>query len=154
MRVRVQGEITSVEQSSSYRFRPQGSFYTSRAVVQGYTNRGQIIGSGLGPGSSGAWFAADVFRGGLQAGITWSRVRFNNDAFFLRPYATRCGHDVTVAPGVRASFSNSRIRVGAELSLASRYNSFFQNKNSCEAGGEGSDRSNTSFTLTLASLGW
>ncbi len=48
---RAQGEVTSVEQSTTYRFRQQGSFYASRAVIQGYTNRGQMLGSGLGPGS-------------------------------------------------------------------------------------------------------
>jgi len=153
-RVRVQGEITSVEQSTTYRFRPQGSFYTSRAVVQGYTNEGQIIGAGLGPGSSGGWVAADFLRGGWQAGLTWSRVRFNNDSFFLLGYAMRCGHDVTVAPGARASFSGSRLRVGAELSFANRYNTFFQNRSSCEAGGSGSDRSNTNFSVTIAALAW
>ncbi len=152
-RFRLQGEITSVEQSSSYRFRPQGSFYASRAVVQGYTHKGQLLGSGLGPGSSGAWAAGDFMRGGWQAGVTWSRVRFNNDAFFLQEYASRCGHDVTVAPGIRGSFSSSRLRVGAALSFADRYNTFFQNKGSCDAGGSGSDRSNTSLSITVAALG-
>ena len=152
--LRAQGEITSVEQSTTYRFRQQGSFYSSRAVIQGYTNRGQLLGSGLGPGSSGAWLAGDLIAGGWQAGLTWSRVRFNNDAFFLLPHATRCGHDVTVAPGARASFTTSRIRVGASLSFANRYNTFFQNKSSCEDGGNGSDRSNTNFSITLAALGF
>ena len=151
-RFRAQGEVTSVEQSTTYRFRQQGSFYTSRAVVQGYTNRGQMLGSGLGPGSSGAWLAGDVISGGFHGGLTWSRVRFNNDAFFLLPYASRCGHDVTVAPGGRAGFASSRFRIDAALSFASRYNTFFQNKASCEAGGSGSDRSNTHFVLTVAAL--
>jgi hypothetical protein len=48
---RFQTEITNVEQSSSYRFRPIGSFYTSRAVIQGYTNEGQMLGSASGPGT-------------------------------------------------------------------------------------------------------
>jgi hypothetical protein len=152
-RFRAQGEVTSIEQSTTYRFRQQGSFYTSRAVIQGYTNRGQMLGSGLGPGSSGAWLAGDIITSGWHAGITWSRVRFNNDAFFLQPYATRCGHDVTVAPGGRAGYSNLRFRLDASLSFVSRYNTFFQNKNSCESGGNGSDRSSTHFTLTLAALG-
>lgn len=153
-RVRVQGEITNVEQSTTYRFRPQGSFYTSRAVVQGYTNEGQLIGAGLGPGSSGGWFAADYLRSEWQLGVTWGRVRFDNDAFFLRPYANRCGHDVTVFPGARAGFTNEYLHVFAQVSPGSRYNTFFQNKTSCEAGGDGSDRSNTSFSLTVASFGW
>jgi hypothetical protein len=151
-RVRLQGELTSVEQSTTYRFRDQGSFYTSRAVPQGYTNEGQLIGAGIGPGSSGGWLAADYFRGSWQAGVTWGRQRFNNDAFFLLSHASRCGHDVTVYPGVRGSYSNHFLRLGAALSPVSRYNTFFQNKSSCDSGGEGSDRSNMNLSITAAAL--
>jgi hypothetical protein len=151
---RVQGEITNVEQSTTYRFRPIGSFYTSRAVIQGYTNEGQVIGAGIGPGSSGEWIAGDYFKGGWQFGLTAGRFRFNNDAFFLLSYTSRCGHDVTTFPGMRAAYSNSYFRVRADYTSASRYNTFFQNKNSCESGGEGSDRSNKNLSVTLTTFGW
>lgn len=153
-RFRVLGEITSTEQSSTYRFRPIGSFYTSRAVPQGFTNGGQILGSGLGPGSSGGFLALDYFRGPLQGGLTFGRTRFNNDAFFLLAYSDRCGHDVITYPGVRGSFSNRRLRVSVEFISASRYNTFFQNKGSCEAGGAGSDRHNNQLSVTMTALGW
>lgn len=153
-RIRLQGEVTNVEQSTSYRFRPGGSFYTSRAVPQGYTNEGQLLGAGLGPGSSGQWLAGDYFNGGWQVGVNIGRTRFNNDAFFLLPFATRCGHDVTVYPGVRASYSNSYIRLAADFAAASRYNTFFQNKASCESGGDGSDRSNRYLNITLTTFGF
>ena len=151
-RIRLQGEVTNVEQSTTYRFRPQGSFYTSRSVPQGYTNEGQLIGAGLGPGSSGGWLAADYFRGSWQAGLTWGRQRFDNDAFFLLQHASRCGHDVTVYPGARASYSGRIMRLSAGLSKMNRLNTFFQNKLSCESGGEGSDRSNVNLTFTAAAL--
>lgn len=153
-RFRVLGEITSVEQSSTYRFRPIGSFYTSRSVPQGFTNEGQVLGSGLGPGSSGGYLAADYFRGAWQVGLNFGTTRFNNDAFFLLPYANHCGHDVTVYPGVRGSYSSRYMRIGLDFASASRYNTFFQNKASCEAGGAGSDRHNNSLSLTVATFGW
>ncbi|MBA3341127.1 MAG: hypothetical protein H0T48_04760 [Gemmatimonadaceae bacterium] len=153
-RVRLQGELTSVEQSTTYRFRPVGSFYTSRAVLQGYTNEGQLIGAGLGPGSSGGWLAGDYFRGGWQFGLSIGRTRFNNDAFFLQRYASRCGHDVTIYPGLRASYSNRYLRLGAEFAAVDRYNTFFQNNASCDAGGAGTDRSNKNLWVTLATFGW
>lgn len=153
-RLRIQGELTNVEQSTTYRFRPGGSFYTSRAVIQGYTNEGQLVGAGLGPGSSGQWLAGDYYNGPWQFGLNIGRTRFNNDAFFLQSYATRCGHDVTVYPGIRASYSNSYIRLAADFASASRYNTFFQNKSSCESGGEGSDRSNRYLAITLTTFGF
>lgn len=153
-RFRVMGEITNVEQSSTFRFRPIGSIYTSRSVPQGFTNDGQVLGAGVGPGSSGQYIAADYFRGPWQVGLNLGRTRFNNDAFFLLPYANRCGHDVTVYPGARGSFTSRYARVGLELASASRYNTFFQNKESCDAGGAGSDRHNNWISLTIATFGW
>ena len=153
-RFRLLGEITSVEQSSTYRLRPIGSFYTSRAVPQGFTNDGQVLGTALGPGSSGGYFAADYFRGAWQFGVNFGRTRFNNDAFFLLPHADRCGHDVTVYPGMRASFTTRVMRIGAEFVSASRYNTFFQNKSSCESGGAGSDRHNNLLSITVTTLGF
>lgn len=153
-RLRMQAELTNVEQSTSYRFRPGGSFYTSRATPQGYTNEGQLVGAGLGPGSSGQWLAGDYLTGGWLFGVNVGRIRFNNDAFFKQSYATRCGHDVTVYPGIRASYANSFFRLAADFSAASRYNTFFQNKASCESGGEGSDRSNRYLAITLTTFGF
>lgn len=159
-RVRIHGEATNEEQSTTYRFRPIGSFYTSRSVIQGYTNFGQIIGSGIGPGSSSQWFAADYFKSGWQGGVTVGRTRFDNDALFLlqfdaaTAYAEHCAHDVSTYPGLRGGYSNSYFRVRVDYSHVNRYNTFFQNRISCSAGGGGSDRTNNNLTVTLATFGW
>jgi hypothetical protein len=157
-RVRLQGEVTNEEQTGSYRFRPVGSLYTSRSVIQGYTNYGQIIGSGIGPGSSSQWVAGDYFRGGWQGGITIGRTRFNNDAYYLLPfelsYANQCAHDVTFYPGLRGGYANSYFRLRVDYAHANRYNTFFQNRVSCAKGGDGSDRVNKNLTVTLSTFGW
>jgi len=154
-RVRLQGEVTNVEQSTTYRFRPNGSFYTSRAVVQGYTNEGQLVGAGLGPGSSGQWIAADYIHRNLQLGVNLGRIRFNNDAFFEQREPNRCFHDVTVYPGVRASYSNRFFRFGADFASTSRYNTFFQRIRGCEAGpGAIGDRSSRHLAFTLTTFGF
>jgi Capsule assembly protein Wzi len=158
MRLRLQGEATNEEQSTTYRFRPVGSYYTSRSVIQGYTNFGQIIGSGIGPGSSAQWLDADFFKGGWLAGITVGRTRFNNDAYFMLPfalsYANQCAHDVTMYPGVRGGYSNSFFRIKVDYQHANRYNTFFQNRESCAKGGAGSDRVNKNLQVTLSTFGW
>jgi hypothetical protein len=157
-RVRVQGETTNEEQSTTYRFRPIGSYYTSRAVIQGYTNYGQVIGSGIGPGSSSQWFAIDYYKRSWQAGITFGRTRFNNDAMFLLPfplaYVEHCAHDVTMYPGFRGAYGNSYFRLRLDFAHANRNNAFFQNRVSCTTGGGGSDRVNNNLTVTLSTFGW
>lgn len=154
-RFRFQGELTNVEQSSTYRFGPIGSFYTSRAVKQGYTNEGQMLAAGIGPGSSGEWLAFDWFVGGLQAGANFSRTRFNNDAFFLKTNPHRCFHDVTVAPGLRGGWTNRLFRLRADYSKVTRYNTFWQRVRGCGSDDTAiGDRSSHSFVLTLSALGW
>ena len=154
-RFRVQGEFTNVEQSGSYRFRPIGSFYTSRAVIQGYTNEGQMLGAGVGPGSSGEWFAADYMRNDFEVGVNFGRTRPNTDAFFARSNPNRCFHDVMVYPGARAAFSTRYFRLKADYSRPTRYNAFFQRVRGCETDETAiGDRSWHYLTLTLSLLGW
>ena len=155
-RVRLQAEFTNVEQSSTYRFRPNGSFYTSRAVVQGYTNEGQMLATGVGPGSSGQFIAADYFsRGGLQFGANFGRTRFNNDAFFLKSNPHRCFHDVTIYPGLRAGWATRFFRLRADYSKLTRYNTFWQRVRGCEDDVTAiGDRSSNHFAVTLSTLGW
>lgn len=154
-RFRFQSEFTNLEQSGSYRFRPVGSFYTSRAAIQGYTNEGQMLGAGLGPGSSGEWFAADYMRSNVEFGLNFGRTRVNNDAQFQVLNASRCTFDVTLYPGARAMFTTSFLRVQANYSRVTRYNAFFQRVAGCE-GGETAigDRSWHYLNLTLSVLGF
>lgn len=155
-RMRLQAEFTNVEQSSSYRFRPNGSFYTSRAVVHGYTNQGQMLGAGIGPGSSGQFMAADYFsQGGFQLGATFGRTRFNNDAFFLKSNPHRCFHDVTIYPGLRTGLGTRFFRLRADYSKLTRYNAFWQRVTGCGSDETAiGDRSSHHFSITLSTLGW
>jgi hypothetical protein len=156
-RLRIQAEFTNVEQSSTYRFRPNGSFYTSRAVPQGYTNEGQMLATGVGPGSSGQWLAMDYFTqgGGIQFGANFGRTRFNNDAFFLKSNPHRCFHDVTVYPGLRAAWATRFFRLRADYSKLTRYNAFWQRVRGCEDDETAiGDRSSNHFTVTLTTFGW
>ena len=43
--LRVQGEATFLEQSTTFRFRPLGSWYTGATQRWGYTQQGQVIGA-------------------------------------------------------------------------------------------------------------
>jgi hypothetical protein len=147
--------MTNVEQSSTYRFGPIGSFYTSRAVVQGYTNEGQMLATGIGPGSSGEWVAADWFLGDVNFGAHFGRTRFNNDAFFLKTNPHRCFHDVTLYPGVEGGWTNRFFRISAEYSKLTRYNAFWQRVRGC--GNDETaigDRSSQHFSITLSTLAW
>jgi hypothetical protein len=153
--VRLQGEMTNVEQDGSYRFRPTGSFYTSRAVVQGYTNEGQVLGAGSGPGSSSEWLALDYLPSRFLLGANFGRTRYNNDAFFLKSNPHRCFHDVAVYPGLRTGMKTRFMSLRAEYSRIKRYNSFWQRTRGCGTNESAiGDRSSHHFSVTVSALGW
>ena len=153
--IRFQTEFTNVEQSGSYRFRPIGSFYTSRAVVQGYTNEGQMLGAGAGPGSQAEWFATHYMTRKFQFGVNFGRTRPNTDAFFARSNPNRCFHDVMVYPGARAGFSTRFFKVQADYSKLTRYNAFFQRIRGCQSDETATgDRHWHYLSLSLSLLGW
>ncbi len=154
-RFRVQAEFTNLEQSGTYRFRPIGSFYTSRAAIQGYTNEGQMLGAGVGPGSSGEWFAADYVAKNFEIGGNFGRTRPNTDAFFARANPNRCFHDSMVYPGARAGVTTRFFRVEADYSRITRYNAFFQRVRGCVTDESAiGDRSWHYLSLKMSLLGW
>jgi len=131
-RTRVQLETTYLEKSATLRDRPVGTWYTSRAVAQGYTNQGQVIGAAIGPGASSQWFAVDYFAPRWQAGLFASRVRWDGEALYTFPSTNAagnpnkwCSHDTSVLVGVRGAYSAFFGRLELSYELEQRYNVFF-----------------------------
>lgn len=151
--VRAQAEVTAVNQSTTYRFRPTGSFYTSRAVLQGYTQRGQVIGAAIGPGGSSQFLAADVVHGRGSAGVFLGRIRWDDDSFYEipRPQGNGlCKHDVTVLAGVRGGWRSALGTAAGSMGWGNRINTFYQNFGFCPENSDHVDTRNATLTLTLS----
>jgi hypothetical protein len=135
-RLRVQAEATFVEQSTTYRFRPLGSWYTSHAVAQGYTQRGQPIGAAIGPGSSSQFVAIDHLAARWQLGAYLTRVRWLDDAETQKPYPAAnvgyCSHDVSTLPGLRGRAETPFGSLFADYSSGWRLNVFFDKTTLCD----------------------
>jgi len=58
------------------------SWYTSALVPQGYTNNGQIIGSGVGPGSNSQIIHISWLKGFKTIGASVERVAHNKDFYY------------------------------------------------------------------------
>jgi hypothetical protein len=135
--LRVQGEATFLEQSSTFRQRPIGSWYTSRAVEQGYTHKGQVIGAAIGPGSSSQFVAMDLIAPKWQAGAYLNRIRWLEDAHSQGNYdydaghRGMCEHDVSFLPGIRAAAVTKIGTIQADYSAGWRLNVFFEHPGTC-----------------------
>jgi hypothetical protein len=155
-RVRVRGEVSFLEQSATYRFRPIGTWYTSPRVVQGYTNRGQTIGAAIGPGGSSQYVGIDYLAGAWQVGVFGERTRSFEDAHSLDPGSGWCNHDVSIMPGAALAVRTPVGTLGASYSSGWRHNMYFL----AREGGytcpfiKGFDVRSNSLSITFAALSW
>ena len=147
--IRLRGELTYLEQSSIFRERPTPGYYTSRFVVQGYTQRGQVVGAAIGPGASSPWVGADFFTRRWNAGVFAGRIRWENDAYYRQATGISfLAHDVSILGGVRGTVVLPWAQLSAELTTAKRYNYLFQNPLT-GFGEPGTDIRNTTLDLTV-----
>ena len=148
--VRLQAELTNLEQSITYTDRPTPpDFYAGRATAHGYTQRGKVIGAAIGPGGSSEWLAGDYVAPAWQAGLFAGRVRWEDNAMYRQPRATWFSHDVSVFVGLRGAIRLARWDVSAEASIARRINALFQNGVNI-LGGRTIDVVNTTLGLMLS----
>jgi hypothetical protein len=62
-------EWTQMEQTASRLIRNAGSWYRHGYVYDGYTNKGEVLGAGIGPGSNSHYFALSRIRNKEKLGI-------------------------------------------------------------------------------------
>lgn len=82
-------EWNSLIQSRDYeidsKLSPGGTYYTHGAIRQGFTNLGQMLGAGIGPGSEAETFLLDYYSEWGKAGIMVQRIVWNKDYLYGTP---------------------------------------------------------------------
>jgi hypothetical protein len=121
------GELSNLEQPIEIRGQQTQDFYTSSDIAQGWTQRGQLLGSGPGPGGQSQWLSVDWITRARTIGVFIERVRWNEDAFTRQytPFLFR--EDVTLHAGLRGETTWDGRAVRVELSGGKRLNYLFQN---------------------------
>jgi hypothetical protein len=156
---RVQAENTSVEQSATFRDRAVGVWYTSRKVIQGYTNRGQPLGASVGPGSSGQNINIDYMRPLWAVGVKAGRMRLNEDVRSIAAVDPRywfkawCTHDINLYYGLRGSKQSGFGFAALDLTFGNRIQPWFQYKGGCPSGDGEVDIRNNTVSITFVPFG-
>jgi hypothetical protein len=151
-RFRLQAEGTYLEPDPSIRVRPVATSYTSRSVIQGYTNRGRTLGAGIGPGSSSQWLAADVFGTTATFGVFAGRIRWDNAALWDPIVPQPKNEDVSLLGGLRGSMRVRGVQVLVEYTHAIRLDYLYQDRIANDAAGThaGVDIVNRTLSFTLS----
>ena len=80
-------EWTQMEQNASRLIRGAGSWYEHGWVYDGYTNRGEVLGSGIGPGSNSQFFSIQKINENNKIGISFEIIDHDND-FYHNAFAS------------------------------------------------------------------
>jgi hypothetical protein len=151
---RLQSELSYLEPDPSIRLRPTPATYTSDHVLQGFTERGQILGAATGPGSSSQWLAGDLFGRRWRFGVFGNRIRWDNAALFEPVTPSFRRMDVTMSGGARASFALYGMTISASFEHATRFNYLFQSYILGPSTFGGIDLVNNTLSLSLSSEQW
>ena len=81
-------ELTQLEKAGTRDIRASESWYNNNTVKDGYTNRGQVLGAGIGPGSNMQSLDVNWVKGLKKIGLTFERLVNNNDLFYKFAYAS------------------------------------------------------------------
>jgi len=78
----LRAETTNLAGTLTYNFRDGDAVYTHSIVAEGYTNRGQLLGAAIGPGSNAQYMGLDRYTAQGRYGIFAERVRYDDDYAF------------------------------------------------------------------------
>jgi hypothetical protein len=146
-------ENTSLEQSLAQQERFAGVWYTSRRVLQGFTNEGESLGAAVGPGSSGQTAEVNFFTPRAFFGIEFGRSRYNEDVHQAAPmleYLRWCSHDVELAWGVHGGFRSRAGMLSLRAQFQNRLNAYFQSGHGCPRSDAMVDIRNMNLSITFS----
>lgn len=112
-------EFTQMELPNADLIKQSASWYTNSYVRQGYTNYGQVLGAGIGPGTNSQLIDISWVKGFTKVGVKFERVVRNSDfyynAFVITQDFTR--HWVDLSTTLHANWQFERFLLSSEMGL-------------------------------------
>lgn len=107
---------------------PASAFYEHHIVTQGFTQRGQVMGAGIGPGSSQVWFGLDRFARWGKVGGGFLRTVYDNNRFYAEPRSHH-RHEVEPSFGVDALVFRGPLDLTASVTRSRLLNKWYVERN-------------------------
>jgi hypothetical protein len=125
---RVYGELIHLGESAPVRAgRGFFSYYTHSTVIQGHTNRGQLLGAAIGPGSDAQLLGIDIFTESGRSAARIERTRYDDDTYY-RQFARRFGetrHDAEISVSASRLHRFGEFELEGEVMMSRRYDRDF-----------------------------
>jgi hypothetical protein len=124
-RIRLTAELAhTLEKPTNNPTRDVPIFYAHWDELQGYTNRGQMLGAGVGPQADSEFLALDLFHTRGRTGL-WAERVLRNDRYFYDNVHVSRKEDAEIALGLRGLASWQQLDFDWSFGLAHRYNMNF-----------------------------
>ena len=81
--IEFQWEWTQLEQTAGRLIRDAGSWYMHGKVYHGFTNKGEVIGAGIGPGSNSQYLSVSNLKKSKKIGFAIEIIDQDNDFYYL-----------------------------------------------------------------------
>ncbi|WP_462247696.1 hypothetical protein [Ekhidna sp.] len=118
-------EHSNLSRNATSIWRPSGMYYTHEVNKQGYTNDGQMIGAGIGPGGNSDHINIRVEDADFVAGILLQRIENNRD--YLTYYIQNANlHDIEYSLGFSLQKTISNVLISGEVTFSHNYNKYYQ----------------------------
>ncbi|MEM0939863.1 MAG: hypothetical protein AAF600_22105 [Bacteroidota bacterium] len=118
-------EHINLSRNQSYLYRATPSFYAHGVNTQGYTNNGQLLGAGIGPGGNSDHIFVRVDKKSDESfGFLIQRIENNRD-YFVTTIQDKGKHDIEYSLGTGFSKKLNNIQVLAELTLSHNFNRYY-----------------------------
>jgi hypothetical protein len=124
-------EATELQNSSTQQLRFLEGWYTHYQVRHGYTQLGQVIGAGIGPGGSSQIVGINWIKGIKDMGVSLERIVHNNDFYYdaFGPLRDIGSHWVDISLNMQKNWLQKRFIYSANLSIVKSLNYYWQKDN-------------------------
>ncbi len=122
--IQMAAEFTQMQAPTAELINNPDSWYTDPTVRHGYTNMGQVIGAGIGPGSNSQTIDISWVKGLKNIGIQFERVRYNSDFYYYAFEYVRDfrRHWIDISTNIHADWNFKNIFASAQLGVIRSYN--------------------------------
>lgn len=124
----VMTEFANLGMSKTTLVREQESWYAHYQVRDGFTNKGQVVGAAIGPGSNSQTLGGNWLSNKKQIGFRFERVTHNNDFYYdaFAPLKEFMEHWVDLSLGFNSGWTHKRFFYRANLSVIRSLNYYWQ----------------------------
>jgi hypothetical protein len=122
--VEIMMELANLQSPSTATIRALQPWYAHYQVRHGYTNRGQVLGSGIGPGGNGQTLGISWLNGIQKLGVFFERFLHNNDFYYqaFGPMKNYDSHWVDLSINATKSWRYKQFLISANLAMVRSLN--------------------------------